>query len=209
VDSELFKPIQNPEFPEKSSVEGRRVVLYVGHFGLRKGIPFLIDAMRTVAREVPDSLLVCVGGVPSWLPKRDYWSYLNGLVEQSGLNGKVLLLDRVPNEKLPNYYSMSRVLVLPSYYEAFPKVLIEAMACERPAISTRMGGTQDSIEDGTNGYLVKFADTTGLARAIVTVLQDEGLARQMGKAGRQKVVREFTWGAVARRVDSVYAELLA
>ena len=208
VDSELFRPIENPEFPERSSVEGKKVVLYVGHFGLRKGIPFLIRAMKTVTREVPDSMLVCVGGVPSWLPKRDYWSYLNGLVEQNDLTGKVLLLDRVPNEGLPNYYSMSSVLVLPSYYEAFPKVLIEAMACEKPAISSRMGGTQDSIEDGVNGYLVNFADPVDLARAIVTVLQDEGLARRMGRAGRQKVVRDFTWKAVARRIDSIYGEVL-
>ena len=173
VDSELFRPIENPEFPEKSAVEGKKVVLYVGHFGLRKGIPFLIRAMKTVTKEVPNSVLVCV-----------------------------------PNERLPNYYSMSSVLVLPSYYEAFPKVLIEAMACERPAISSRMGGTQDSIEDGVNGYLVNFADPADLARAIVTVLQDEGLARRMGRLGRQKVVRDFTWKAVARRIDSIYGEVL-
>jgi glycosyltransferase involved in cell wall biosynthesis len=208
VDADLFKPVESPDFPEKSLVEGKKVVLYVGHFGLRKGIPFLIQAMKTVTKEVPDSMLVCVGGVPTWLPKKDYWSYLNGLIEQNNLSGKVLLLDRVPNERLPNYYSMSSVLVLPSYYEAFPKVLIEAMACERPAISSRMGGTQDSIEDGVNGYLVNFADPEELARAIMIVLQDEGMARRMGRMGRQKVVREFTWNAVAKRIDSIYGEVL-
>jgi glycosyltransferase involved in cell wall biosynthesis len=208
VDSEVFRPIAEPKFPEKQAIEGKKVVLYVGHFGLRKGIPFLIRAMKTVTTEVPNSVLVCVGGVPSWLPKMDYWSYLNGLVDQNGLSGKVMLLDRVPNEKLPNYYSMSSVLVLPSYYEAFPKVLIEAMACERPAISSRMGGTQDSIEDGVNGFLVNFADPDDLARAIVTVLQDEALARRMGRVGRQRVVRDFTWKAVTKRVDSIYDEVL-
>ena len=167
VDAELFKPIAEPDFPEKAMVEGKKVVLYVGHFGLRKGVPFLIRAMKLVNQEVPDSMLVCVGGVPGWLPKGDYWSYLNGLVEQNGLKGKVILLDRVPNEKLPQYYSMSSVFVLPSYYEAFPKVLIEAMACEKPAISSRMGGTQDSIQDGVNGFLVNYADPADIARAIV------------------------------------------
>jgi starch synthase len=208
VDTELFRPIDNPEIPEKSSVEGKKVVLYVGHFGLRKGLPFLIRAMKTVTREVPNSMLVCVGGVPSWLPKREYWSYLNGLIEQNDLVGKVILLERIPNEKLPSYYSISSVFVLPSYYESFGKVVIEAMACERPAISSRMGGTQDLIEDGVNGFLVNFADPDGLAKAIVTVLQDESLARSMGKVGRQRVVRDFTWAAVARRVDSIYGEVL-
>jgi len=208
VDANLFRPINDPEFPERAAMEGKKVVLYVGHFGLRKGLPFLIQAMKTVTKEVPDSLLVCVGGVPSWLPKREYWSYLSGLIEQNDLGGKVMLLDRVPNERLPNYYSRSSVLVLPSYYEAFPKVLIEAMACERPVISSRMGGTQDSIEDGVNGFLVNYADPEGLARAIVTVLQDDGHARRMGKVGRQRVIRDFTWDAVARRVDSIYEEVL-
>jgi glycosyltransferase involved in cell wall biosynthesis len=208
VDPEVFRPISNPEIPERAAVEGKKVVLYVGHFGLRKGIPFLIKAMSEVTKEVPDSMLVCIGGVPSWLPRMDYWSYLNGLIEQNGLSGKVLLLDRVPNERLPNYYSMSRVLVLPSYYEAFPKVLIEAMACERPAISSRMGGTKDSIEEGVNGYLVNFADPPDLARAIIRVLQDDGLAKALGRAGREKVLREFTWSAVARRVDNIYGEVI-
>jgi glycosyltransferase involved in cell wall biosynthesis len=208
VDAELFRPIERPEFPEKQKVEGKKVVLYVGHFGLRKGLPFLIRAMKTVCAEVPDSILVCVGGVPSWLPKGDYWSYLNGLIEQNELKGKVILLDRVANEKLPNYYSMASVLVLPSYYEAFPKVLIEAMACEKPAISSRMGGTQDSIEDGVNGFLVNYADPGDIARAIITVLEDEGLARRMGAIGRRRVTNDFTWSAVARRFDSIYDEVV-
>ena len=208
VDAELFSPVEHPDFPEKPAVEGKKVVLYVGHFGLRKGIPFLIRAMKTVTSEVPDSMLVCVGGVPSWLPKGDYWSYLNRMIEQNDLKGKVLLLDRVPNERLPNYYSMSSVFVLPSYYEAFPKVLIEAMACERPAISSRMGGTQDSIEDGVNGFLVNYADPEDIARAIITVLQDEALGRRMGIIGRQRVTRDFTWKAVARRFDSIYDEVV-
>jgi glycosyltransferase involved in cell wall biosynthesis len=207
VDAELFRPIAHPDFPERELVEGKKVVLYVGHFGLRKGVPFLIRAMKIVNEEVPDSMLVCVGGVPSWLPKGDYWSYLNGLVEQNGLKGKVILRDRVPNEALPNYYSMSDVFVLPSYYEAFPKVLIEAMACEKPAISSRMGGTQDSIEDGVNGFLVNYADPADIAKAIITLLQDEKRARRMGAIGRQRVEKDFTWKAVAGRFDSIYNEV--
>ena len=208
VDADLFRPIPNPEFPEKRMVGGKKVVLYVGHFGIRKGIPYLIQAMREVQKAVPDSVLVCVGGVPSWLPRADYWSYLNGIIEQNEMKGKVFLVDRVPNERLPNYYSMSDVFVLPSYYEAFPKVLIEAMACEKPAISSRMGGTRDSIEDGVNGYLVNYGDPADIARAIITVLQDEPLARRMGTIGRQKVLTSFTWRAVAERFDSIYGEVL-
>lgn len=209
VDATLFRPVRNPAFPEKQALEGKRVVLYVGHFGLRKGLPFLIQAMKQVTKEIPDSVLVCVGGVPSWLPRRQYWSYLETLVSENDLAGRVMLLDRVPNERLPDYYSMSSVLVLPSFYEAFPKVLIEAMACEKPVISSRLGGTSDSIDDGVNGFLVRYADPDELSRYIVTLLQDEKMASRMGTAGRQRVLRDFTWDAVAHRIDSIYDEVVA
>jgi phosphatidylinositol alpha-1,6-mannosyltransferase len=208
VNTNLFRPIDDPQFPEKLVIQGKKVVLYVGHFSPRKGLPFLIRAMRTVTSEVKDSVLVCVGGVPPWLPKSDYWGYLTLLIEQNDLKNKVVLVDRVPNEKLPDYYSISSVFVLPSFYEAFPKVLIEAMACGKPVVTSRMGGTRDSTEDGVNGFLVNYGDPVDLANAIVKVLQDEQLAARMGRSGRERVSRDFTWEAVARRIDAIYEEVI-
>ena len=208
VDATLFRPDPAPDFPEKKELEGKKVVLYVGHFGLRKGIPFLIRSMKMVSKEVPNAVLVCIGGVPSWLPKGDYWSYLNALIKENDLDGKVLLLDGKANEELPAYYSASDVFVLPSYYEAFPKVLIEAMACEKPVVTCNLGGTRDSVEDGVNGTLVDYANPNQLADAIIAILEDEGMASRMGKAGRERVLRDFTWQAVSERVESVYGEVL-
>jgi len=208
VDADLFKPQSTLDFQEKETLEGKRVVLYVGHFGLRKGIPYLIRAMKRVAGEVPDSILVCVGGVPPWLPRGEYWEYLKRLIAENGLTGKVLLVDRIQNDKLPAYYSAASVLVLPSYYEAFPKVLIEAMACEKPVVTSRLGGTIDSVHDGVNGFLVKYGDPDELAGALIRILQDQKLGRKMGIAGRQLVLREFTWESVADRIDSIYSEVL-
>jgi len=208
VDATLFSPDPAPDFPERKELEGKRVVLYVGHFGLRKGIPFLIRSMRLVTKEVPNTVLICIGGVPSWLPRGDYWSHLNALIEENGLGGKVLLLDRKKNEALPAYYSAADVFVLPSYYEAFPKVLIEAMACEKPVVTSNLGGTRDSVEEGVNGILVNYANPAQMAQAIVTILEDEGMAKKMGRAGRERVLRDFTWQAVANRVESIYGELL-
>jgi glycogen(starch) synthase len=208
VDANVFNPKAALDFQEKEVLEGKRVVLYVGHFGLRKGIPFLIRAMKQVVGEIPDSILVCVGGVPPWLPKGEYWEYLKMLIEENDLAGKVLLIDRIQNDKLPAYYSAASVFVLPSYYEAFPKVLIEAMACEKPVVTSRLGGTVDSVQDGVNGFLVRYGDPDEIAEALVRILQDPKLGRRMGVAGRQLVLREFTWEAVADRVDSIYSEVL-
>jgi glycosyltransferase involved in cell wall biosynthesis len=164
--------------------------------------------MKRVTREVPDSILVCVGGVPPWLPKGEYWQHLKRLIEQNELMGKVLLLDRIQNDKLPAYYSAASVFALPSYYEAFPKVLIEAMACEKPVVTSRLGGTVDSVHDGVNGFLVKYGDPDELAEALIRILQDPKLSRRMGISGRQLVLREFTWDAVADRIDTIYSEVL-
>lgn len=209
VDPDLFKPGKYPEVPEALALEGKKVVLYVGHFGLRKGIPVLIEAMESVAKEVKDVVLLCVGGVPSWLPKGEYLDYLKRLASSKELEGKIMFKGSLPQPLLPAYYCLSSVFVLPSYYEAFPKVLVEAMACEKPVISSRMGGTSDSVEDGVNGFLVPFGDSKGLARVMITLLQDEALAMKMGRLGRERVLRDFSWDAVASRLDSVYSEVIA
>jgi glycosyltransferase involved in cell wall biosynthesis len=190
-------------------LQGKKVVLYVGHFGLRKGIPILIEAMKAVSKEVRDVTLLCVGGVPTWLPKGEYLDYLKRLTSSNELEGKIMFLGSLPQQLLPAYYCLSSVFVLPSYYEAFPKVLIEAMACEKPVISSKMGGTSDSVEDGVNGFLVPFGDSKGLAKAMITLLQDEALSRRMGRLGRERVLKDFSWDAVAGRIDSVYSEVIS
>lgn len=206
VDPNLFRRHKNSEVALKG-IEGRKVVLYVGHFGLRKGLTYLIRAMKRVREEVPDSLLLCIGGVPSWLGSINMWGYLTSLIEKLELKENVILLDRVDNRLLPNYYSVADVFVLPSYYEAFPKVLIEAMACELPVITSRMGGVVDSVADGVNGYLVEYGNVKQIGDALITLLMDREKARDMGRKGREIVLRNFTWERVAERIDSAYEEL--
>ena len=209
VDTNVFKPIMDPLTPnELQPFEGKKVVLFVGHFGLRKGLLFLIRAMKKVTAEVRDARLVCVGGTPSWLGENEYWTYLTNELESQELREKVLLLDSVPNHLLPTYLSLSKVLVLPSYYEAFGKVVIEAMACARPVIATRRGGAEEVVEDGKTGLLVNYGSVQEIANALVTLLQDEPRARIMGNEGLKTVEAKFTWREVAHRVSEAYAELL-
>jgi glycosyltransferase involved in cell wall biosynthesis len=209
VDTSLFREVPNPTLPANmEGLQGKRIILYVGHFGLRKGLIFLIRAMREVILEVPDSVLVCVGGVPGWLGSSDYWAFLNRTIEENDLQGRVFLLDRVPNSKLPVFYSSASVFVLASFYEAMPKVILEAMACSRPVIATKLGGPEEVVEDGVTGYLVDYGYPHQIAEAIVKVLQDPKKARMMGIKAREKIERDFTWSAVARRIGEVYEEAL-
>jgi len=207
ADTTLFRPDSNSELPPSlRNLEGRKIILYVGHFGLRKGIFFLIRAMKILKSEVPDSHLVCIGGVPDWLGAEDYWGLLRREIERNDVAERVTLMDRVRNVDLPAYYRSARVFALPSYYETISKVTMEAMACGVPVIATNTGGIPEVVEDGTTGILVPYASVEALASALSTLLMDEGMSRRMGTMGRARVERAFTWEAVARRVKSVYDE---
>jgi phosphatidylinositol alpha-1,6-mannosyltransferase len=208
ADTSIFRPGAQLQAPIARELEGKRVVLYVGHFGLRKGLFYLLKAMRHVTERMPDAVLVCVGGVPDWLGARGYWDLLDGFIDQMGLRGNVFLMDRVPNRELPAYYCKSSVVVLPSYYEAFAKVLVEAMACGVPVVSSKMGGALDAIDQANTGFLVEYGDVDGTADAIMTILGSEKLARRMGQSARQRVLEHFTWDAVANRIDDAYAQVL-
>ena len=157
VDVDLFQRLRGFETPPGlQGLEGKRIVLYVGHFGLRKGVFFLIRAMSKVLLEVPDAHLVCIGGVPDLLGAADYWSLLKSEAISNGVEGHVTLLDKVRNKDLVRYYSMASAFVLPSYYESISKVTLEAMACEVPVVASNSGGIPEVVDDGVTGLLVPY-----------------------------------------------------
>ena len=207
ADTNLFKPDGASHPSPFPGLEGKRIVLYVGHFGLRKGIFFLVRAMKLIKKEVPDCHLVCIGGVPEWLGDEDYWGHLQGEIDRNGVRNEVTLMDRVKNTDLPDFYRAAKAFALPSYYETISKVTIEAMACGLPVVATKTGGIPELIDDRRTGILVPYGSVSGLASALTTLLKDENLARRMGAEGRAKVEQNFTWEAVAAKVRSVYQEL--
>jgi glycosyltransferase involved in cell wall biosynthesis len=208
VDTSVFARNAAKEMPEEvAGFAGKSVILFVGHFGLRKGLAYLLAAMPMILKEVPDAHLVCIGGVPRWLGNEDYWGLLRSQIRKLQIDDKVTLLDAVPNAKLPAYYLGAKVLALPSYYESFSKVTVEAMSCELPVVATRAGGLMEVVQDGRTGILVGYGDSAELSDAIVRILKDPRKASEMGRLGRARVEEMFTWEAVAGRVKSVYDSL--
>ncbi len=101
------------------------------------------------------------------------------------------------------------IVCLPSYREGLPKVLLEAMACGKPCITTEAPGCRDAVRDGDNGLLVPVKDANALATAIARLLDDPELRRHMGERGRQRAVEEFSQERVIEATLSVYREVLA
>jgi len=208
VDADLFSPSEEGPIPlQMATLAGKQVVLFVGHFGLRKGIYYVIRAMKRVRRDFPDAHLLCVGGVPAWLGPTNYRQVLTDEISKNGVEDCVTLLDAVKNTELVEFYRHSKIFVLPTYYEAFPKVVVEAMACGKPVVATRTGGIPELVEDGENGFLLPFGSTEAIADKLMVLLGDGALRAGMGRRGRERVEKQFTWHAVAERTKAAYDEI--
>jgi rhamnosyl/mannosyltransferase len=171
------------------------LVLFVGKFRSYKGLPYLVDAARSVRAR-----FLLVGSGP--LDAR-----LRAQVARHGLEDKVAFLSEIDDGELAALYAASEVVVLPSTQrsEAFGTVLLEAMASGRPVISTELGtGTSWVNQHERTGLVVQPCDPPALAAALTRLLDDHELAERYGEAGRLRVEREFTEEKMLERVATIY-----
>ncbi len=173
---------------------------------LYKGHDTAIRALPLIKAKCPGVRYVIAGDGPL----RDY---LGRLARSIGVERDVEFLGEVEDEALTDFYHSSDVLVLLSREsaseggaEGFGIVCLEAAACGKPVVAGRSGGLVDSVLDGETGILVDPLDIGAVAEAIVAVLQDPGLARRLGEAGRRRVLERFTWDAMAAEARRLFAE---
>jgi glycosyltransferase involved in cell wall biosynthesis len=158
------------------------VIGFVGQLDERKGIHYLLPAFRQVHRRHPEAVLLMVGEGPlrQWIVNtvRDY-----------GLEDAVILAGF--RDDIPAVMRSLDMLVLPSLWEGFGIVLIEAMAAGKPVVSTAVSSMPEIVVDGTTGLLVPPADAEALAHALCVLLEDRELAQKLGRAGRTRVEQYF------------------
>ena len=164
-----------------------------------KGHAFLLRAFKEIKEEKPQARLVIVG--EGYLMES-----LKTLVSRMGLSEAVIFTGFL--EDVPQIIATFDVAVLPSYFEGMGRVLLEAMAMEKPVVGTRVGGIPDLIEEGLNGYLVSPGNEKELASAVVKILNDRDLALKMGQTGRKKMTDRFSAESMVRSIEEVYSELL-
>jgi glycosyltransferase involved in cell wall biosynthesis len=181
----------------------RKVILFVGaltRWHSYKGVDVLFKAFKIVSEKDAEARLMVVGG-------GNMTEFYKNITRDLGLSSKVVFAGRVDDEVLPQYYAACDLGVLPSKdsSEGFGLVLLEAMACGKPVIGSRVGGIPEVIEDGGNGLLIEPNDANSLAKAMITLLSDDRLRARMGAAGR-KFAEARDWSAVAEKVESVYLD---
>jgi len=179
VNTDVFRP------GARSREEGDPVVCYVGRLSAReKNLRSLVEAVRGLGVR-----LVVVGDGPERV----------SLEEQARRNGlAVTFLGFVPNERIPAILNAADVFVLPSLSEGNPKVLLEAMACGLPVVSSRWRGAERIVHDGENGIMCDFSPE-GIRAAVVRLLGDEALRRRLGAWGRAWAVRKFAIDRIVER----------
>jgi D-inositol-3-phosphate glycosyltransferase len=182
-----------------------RLLLYVGRFDRRKGIETLLEAC---ARLPKDFQLYLVGGSRGSGEDGIEYDRIQALVESLRLTDVVTFKGKIPQPQLPPYYAAADACIVPSYYEPFGLVAIEAMAAGTPVIASKVGGLQYSIADGETGLLVPPQEPDALASAISSVLNDRSRSSAMGKAGAARVESQFSCAAVAAKINKLYGSLL-
>jgi D-inositol-3-phosphate glycosyltransferase len=178
------------------------VLLYVGRIEPLKGIDILI---RAAAQTEGRFRLLVVGGDSQDAERKED---LRRLAEELGIAGNVIFQDAVSHGRLPLYYNAADVCVVPSYYESFGLVALEAMACGVPVVASRVGGLRETVQDGRTGYLVPWRCPEPFAERLELLLANEPLRRSLGRMARSAVER-FRWAEVATRVENVYHELVS
>jgi rhamnosyl/mannosyltransferase len=188
------------EIEKLRGVFGPEFILFVGKLRYYKGLQFLVEAMPEI--HVP---LVIIGTGPME-------SDLKALASNYGVSDKVRFMGEVTEDDLAAFYHACSLVVLPSIFksEAYGLVQIEAHACGKPVVSTRLGTGVEFINmDGKTGLIVPPADSKALAGAINQLLSDPGRMQRMGEFARQRAQNEFDLEHMFARIDAVYSRVIA
>jgi glycosyltransferase involved in cell wall biosynthesis len=140
--------------------------------------------------------------------ERGVFATMRGIIDEKGLHDNVSIIGYVPDEMLVPYYRQAEMFVLPSLFEPFGMTALEAMACGTPVVASRPGGIRTVITTEENGLLVDPADPDEFAEAMVRLLKDRALGRRLGEAGRQTIVAQFSWEAIAERHIAFYRRFM-
>lgn len=205
VDTELFAPEDQGAARARLGLGEGPLLLWVGRIAPIKGLDTLLDAVwRLREGGTPVRLLIVGGDVDD--PLNGHETALRAQIRRLGLGGAVRFMGPQPQEGLRAYYAAADVTVIPSYYESFGMVALEAMACGSPVIASRVGGLVTTVRDGVTGFLVPESDVAALAERIAALLADADLRWRVGREG-VRWATQHRWPCVAEAVCREYASL--
>jgi phosphatidylinositol alpha-1,6-mannosyltransferase len=209
VDGERFSPaVDGSLLRARFAPAGQLLLLSVGRLQRRKGHDLTIEALARCRTRLPPFHYLIVGDGHER-------QSLEALALARGLIDVVSFTGSVPADELPSYFAAGDIFVHPNRivdsadFEGFGMVFLEAAATEKPVIGGATGGVVEAVVDGTTGLLVGGTDPDELALAIERLARSPDLRQQLGRAGRARVLTDFTWDSAARRVEQIHAAVAA
>jgi starch synthase len=212
VDADAYRPIEDPDVVRAVGVDpDRPYALFVGRITRQKGVLHLLAAAEQLPPDV--GLVLCAGAPDTPAERQQVADAVAAL--QARRSGVVWIEAMLPREQLVPLITGATVFVVPSVYEPLGIVNLEAAACGTAVVASAVGGIPEVVADGRTGLLVPYdagdpaAFEAGLAQRITELMADPDRAAAMGAAGRQRVLSEFGWPAIAQQTVETYAAVLA
>lgn len=212
VDINKFKPVISEEdiqnkniLKEKLGLTDKKVVMFVGRLGIKKGADKLIAAMKLVMERRSDAALLIIGS--KWYGSNTADDYTKSVTALSKtLNGPVIFTGYLPHDVVPAYYNIGDIFVCPSQWrEPLARVHYEAMAAGLPIITTNRGGNKEVVEGFDNGVVVyDYSNPAALAEQIILLLDNPTKALAMGVQGRKLAEERYSWSRVADELQHLF-----
>lgn len=212
TDTSNFKRISRLQARGKLNLSLQdQVILYVGRFDPRKGIETLVQAVGKLRAEDPDAplRLMIVGGSEPGQSDGLERLRIEGIVQALGIQDCTVFAGRVGHDQLPLFYTAADVCVIPSHYEPFGLVAIEAMACGTPVVASDVGGLKFTVIPEETGLLVPPKNVDGFANAIQRLLSDSVWTQKVRRKAALRVQQNFSWEGVAIQLSDLYRRSLA
>jgi glycosyltransferase involved in cell wall biosynthesis len=180
---------------EKSLIIGT-----IGRFAPQKAQEIFLAAIQIVLNKRNDVGVLMVGDGP----RREE---LVALCANLGLENGVVFTG--VRRDVPQILHLMDIFVLSSDWEGFPMTILEAMACGKPVVATDVGGNREAVVEGETGFLLRARDVSGIAEAILKLIRDPKMRKEMGKKARERFLAHFTAEAMVRETERVYEQLLS
>jgi D-inositol-3-phosphate glycosyltransferase len=214
VETSRFYPINADEAKEAIELTcKKRMLLFVGRIEPLKGLQNLIRALAIIRSQGHCRrdcyCLVVIGGDPdsSLENMSSEMRKIKTLCKELGMEDLVLFLGKRAQDTLPYYYSAADMLIMPSYYESFGMVALEAMACGTPVVASDVGGLHYLVQDGKTGFVVPSGNPEALVDPLNELMNNDNLRKKMGQQAA-RFAQKYSWELISAEIAKVYAELL-
>lgn len=204
ANTDVYAQIQNEDlgsFRRKFALPSEEIVLFVGRLVYEKGVQVLVNAIPRVLDKINAKFVIVGNGYMK--------EQLSGLVKNLGISQKVLFTGFVDDDTLRRLQTCANVSVVPSLFEPFGIVALEAMAARSPVVVSDTGGLAEIVDHDVDGFKVYTGNPDSLAWGITRVLTDEKNANRLRDNAYKKIQEKYNWGRIAQQTEDIYSAVLA